>query len=143
MQDRLRIAKETLKKYESEDSRRLMEIVPGDETWIHYDEPVRKAQSSSLTGKDQDGVRLPPLKKPKPDRFGKKIMYSIFYDGKGNVTQIIVSHGKTVTGNFYATECLSAVEKIYKDIQPSRACKGMRLLHDNARPHKTRQVKEK
>ena len=61
----------------------------------------------------------------------------------GNVVQIIVPRGKTVTGNFYATECLPAVEKMYKSIRPSRACKGMRLLHDNARPHKTSQVKEK
>ena len=34
IQDRLRIAKETLKEYESVDSRRLMEIVTGDETWF-------------------------------------------------------------------------------------------------------------
>ena len=48
MQNRLRIANETFKEYESADSRRLMEIVTGDETWIHYDEPLRKAQSRSL-----------------------------------------------------------------------------------------------
>ena len=70
-------------------------------------------------------------------------MYSIFFDGMGNVTQIIVPRGKTVTGNFYATEYLSAVEKTYMSIRPSRTCKAMRLLHDNARPHKTRQIKEK
>ena len=46
-------------------------------------------------------------------------------------------------GNFYATKCLSALGKTYKSIRPSHACKGMRLLHDNARPHKTLQVKAK
>ena len=120
-----------------------MEIVTGDETWIHYDEPLRKAQSRSWTGKCPDGVRFPPLKKPRPDRFGKKIMYPIFLDGMGNVTQIIVPRGQTITGNFNATEYLSALEKTYKSIRHSRACEGMQLFHDNAKPHKTRQVKEK
>ena len=70
-------------------------------------------------------------------------MYSIFFDGMGNVSQIIVPHGKTVTGNFYATKCLSAVEKNGQKHMAFAWCKGMRLLHDNARPHNTRQVKEK
>ena len=98
MQYRLRIAKDTLKKHESGNSRRLMEILTCDGSWIHHDEPLSKAQSRSWTGKYQEGVRLPTLKKKRPDRFGWKIMYSGFSDGMGNETQIIVSHGKTVTG---------------------------------------------
>ena len=53
-----------------------MELVTGDETLIHYDEPLPKAQSRSCTGKDQDGVRLPTLEETSPDRFRKKIQDS-------------------------------------------------------------------
>ena len=35
-----------------------MEIITGDGFWIHYDIPLRKAQSMSWIGKAQDGVRL-------------------------------------------------------------------------------------
>ena len=80
IQDRLRIAKETLKEYESVDSRRLMEIVTGDETWfIIMNHFVRLNLGVGLE-KISDGFRLPPLRKSRPDMFGKKIMYSIFFE---------------------------------------------------------------
>ena len=68
-------------------------------------------------------------------------MYSIFFDGMGNVSQIIVPHGKTVTGNFYATKCLSAVEKTDKNIWPSRDVRG--CVYSMIMPGLTTLVKSK
>ena len=50
--------------------------------------------------------------------------------------------GQIVTGEFYAYSCIAAVEQHYKERRPRTICKGLRILHDNARPHKTRLVKD-
>ena len=51
--------------------------------------------------------------------------------------------GKTVTGDFYTNSCLLEVEHHLTRRRPKAGAKGIRLLHDNARPHKTMQVQEK
>ena len=66
-------------------------------------------------------------------------MYFIFFDGYGKVAQIIVPKGQTITGNFYTNQCLREVEQP----RPSTRTKWLKLLHNNARPHKTKQVKAK
>ena len=79
----------------------------------------------------------------KPDFRTAKIMYSIFFDGRGPVAQILVPKGRTVTGNFYTNSCLLEVEHHLTRRRPKTGAKDLRLLHDNARPHKTKQVQEK
>ena len=51
--------------------------------------------------------------------------------------------GRTVTGNFYATVILPAIKKHYLERRPGCGLRGIKLLHDNARPHKSKQVKDK
>ena len=51
--------------------------------------------------------------------------------------------GKTVTCDFYTNSCLLEVEHHLTRRRPKAGAKGIRLLHDNARPHKTMQVQEK
>ena len=50
---------------------------------------------------------------------------------------------QTVTGNFYTKNCLFEVEHHLTMRRSKTGAKGLRLLHDNARPHKTKQVQEK
>ena len=139
---RLKMSKELLKEYSHADSRRLYEIFTGDETWISYNEPERKSVTCAWVGKNEDGSRKPPTKKARPDRFGRKVLYSIFFDAHGSVAQICVPKGQRVTGEFYAYSCIAAVKQHYKERRPRTICKGLRILHDNARPHKTRLVKD-
>ena len=70
-------------------------------------------------------------------------MYSVFFDAHGPIAQMIVPKGQTVTGNFYANRCLSEVDKQLFMRRPRTGVKVLRLLHDNARPLKTKQVKPK
>ena len=58
------------------------------------------------------------------------------------IWDICVPKGQRVTGEFYANSCIAAVEQHYKERRPRTICKGLRILHDNARPHKTRLVKD-
>ena len=77
----------------------------------------------------------------KPDSRTAKIMYCIFFGGR--VAQILVPKGRTVTDNFYTNNCPFEVEHQLTRRRPKTGPKGLRLLHDNARPHKTKQVLDK
>ena len=79
----------------------------------------------------------------KPNIRTAKIMYCIFIYGRRPVAQILVPKGRTVTGNFYTNNFLLEVEHHLTWRRPKTGAKGLRLLHDNARPHKTKQVLDK
>ena len=134
--NRVRCASNLLAQYELADPRRICEIITGDESWIRYDEPLSKERNKIWVLKG-DG---PPLI-PRPDFRDQKVLYSIFFDAQGPVAQIIVPKGKTITGEFYANNCLSEVDKHYWQRRPKSGPRGLKLLHDNARPHKTKLVK--
>ena len=82
----------------------------------------------------------PPLN-PRPNFIDQKVLYSIFFDAHGPVAQIIVPKGRTINRDFYANNCLSEVEKHYWEQKPKSGPRGLKLLHDNAKPHKTKLVK--
>ena len=134
---RVSCAKELLKMYEQADSRRLGEICTGDETWIMYAEPLRKIQNKTWLPKG-----APPSTHPRPDFRAKKVLYCIFFDSQCIIASICVPKKLTVTGQYYAEECLGEVQNHYFSRTPSRGAKGIRLLHDNARPHKAKVVRE-
>ena len=58
------------------------------------------------------------------------------------VASICVPKKLIVTGDYYAEESLSEVQNHYFNRRSSRGAKGIRLLHDNARPHKAKLVRE-
>ena len=135
---RVQCAKKFLSDFDRTDSRRLFEIVTGDETWVRYSKPLSKEANKIWIAKGQD----PPMI-PRHDFRNPKVMYCIFFDSYGPVCQICVPKNTTITGSFYLNECLSEVEKFYHNRRPRTGTRGLRLLHDNARPHKTKLVREK
>ena len=138
MATRVRCCRNLLKLYKGADPRRLFEVVTGDETWVLYSTPLSKEANKVWKESHSD----PPMI-PRPDFRSSKVMYCIFFDGYGPVAQIIVPKGQTITGNFYTSQCLREFEQILFKRRPSTGAKGLKLLHDNARPHKTKQVKAK
>ena len=84
-----------------------------------------------------------PSINPSPDSRAMKVLYCIFFDAHGMVASICVYKIHTITGQFYVDECLTEVEKHLYSMKPSRGDKGIRLLHDNARPNKAKIVGEK
>ena len=55
---------------------------------------------------------------PRPDHWGRKVMYTIFFDAHGPVCQICTPKGRTVTGNFYATVVLPTIKNHYLERRP-------------------------
>ncbi|KAI6660181.1 hypothetical protein LOD99_10492 [Oopsacas minuta] len=82
----------------------------------------------------------PPLN-PRPDFRDQKVLYSIFFDAHDSVVQIIIRKGKTITGTFMQTVASQKWENITRSEGQSLDRGGIRLLHENALPHKTKLVK--
>ncbi|KAI6647180.1 Transposase [Oopsacas minuta] len=101
-------------------------------------EPTRKEQNKVWIVK---GSSPPAL--PRPDHWATKVMYTIFFDAHGPVCQICTPKGQTVTGHFYATVVLPEIENHHIERRPATGLRGIKILHDNARPHKSKEVKEK
>ncbi|KAI6657315.1 Transposase [Oopsacas minuta] len=66
-----------------------------------------------------------------------------FFDDLGPVAQIPVLKGQTLTGQFYADMVLPEVEKYYLKRRPKTGTRGLKVLHDNARLHKSFAVRKK
>ncbi|KAI6647706.1 Transposase [Oopsacas minuta] len=133
----MRCCRNLLKSYKECNPRRLFEIVTGDETWVQYNTPISKQVNKVWIGKQLD----PPMM-PLPNFRSSMIMYCIFLMHMALVAQVIIAKGQTVTGSFYASNCLGVVEESLLKRRKRTGAKGLRLLHDNARTHKTKQVKE-
>ena len=67
-------------------------------------------------------------------------MYAIAFDAYGPVAQVYVPKGQNYTGDFYCTHVLAEVSKHYTERRPRTGPRGIKLLHDNASSHKTKQV---
>ena len=78
--------------------------------------------------------------KTSTDFRAKKVLYAITFDAYGPLAQVCVPKGQTVTGKFYSTQVISAVEKRYIERRPKTGARGIKLLHDNTSSHKTKQV---
>ena len=148
---RVMCARKLLSEYQDADPRRLSEIITGDETWIRYNEPqskeinkvwVLKGERPPVNQLSRFHLQKSRFHLQNPDFRDQKVLYSIFFDAHGPVAQIIIPKGSTITGDFYVNSCLSEVEKHEWERRPKSGTRGLRLLHDNARPHKTKLVKE-
>ena len=82
----------------------------------------------------------PRPKKRRPGFRAKKVMYAFAFDAYGPMAQVCIPKGQNVTGDFYCTHVLAEVSKHYAVRRPRTGPRGIKLLHDNASSHKTKQV---
>jgi [histone H3]-lysine36 N-dimethyltransferase SETMAR len=110
-------------------------IITGDEKWIYFDNPKRK---HSWT----DPGKTPKLIS-KANIHGKKVLLCIWWDQKGILYYELLKPGQTVTGDRY-NEQLTKLNQQLMIKRPEWTTRHERpiLLHDNARPHVGKQVKE-
>ena len=136
--ERVQSVQRFLSDFDRDDTRRLFEIVTGDETWVGFCVPLSKEANKVWVAKGQ----YPPMI-PRHNIRNPKVMHCIFFDSSVPVCQICDPKDTTITGSFYLNECLSEDEKLYHDRRPRTGTRALRLLHDNARPHKKKLAREK
>ena len=134
---RVEASLQLLSQYENCDQRRLNEIVTGDETWIYFFEPDLKQNNKVWVGEFGERPKI-----ARRNKSAGRVLYALFFDGRGPVAQIPVPEGRSVTGQFYTDTVLPKVVQHYEGIRPSSATRGIKLLHDNAPAHKSARVIE-
>ncbi|XP_053373991.1 histone-lysine N-methyltransferase SETMAR-like [Mercenaria mercenaria] len=116
---RVSAAQKLLKLYPKFNQRTFSNFVTGDDTWVHYYQPVRKCSNTIWTTKQ---ARRPS--EAKRIISVKKVMYyAVFFNSRGKTVQVAIPRGRTVTG------------KVYCEVEKRRSVLGllgMTLLHINA-----------
>lgn len=109
-------------------------LITGDEKWIYFDNPKHK-RSWTDRGK-------PAASTPKRNIHGKKVLLCIWWDHHGILYYELLQPGETVTANRYVQQLtnLSNALMVKRPEWTNRHEKVI-LLHDNARPHVAKPVK--
>jgi len=114
----------------------LEKLVTMDETWIPMFNPETKRQSKQWKHSDS-----PPPKKFRVGAFAEKILYSIFWDQKGDILSYPLPKGMTITGACYRDILKNHLLPAVAEKRPELV--GNFILHqDNTPPHKARIVTE-
>ncbi|KAL4501521.1 hypothetical protein ABPG72_018572 [Tetrahymena utriculariae] len=127
------ISEQLLKKYKNDPF--LSRLITCDEKWILFENSRRSGQWL-----DKDEA---PKHMPKPNSYGKKIMITVWWLGKGIVHYSFLEAEETINGNKYCQELQQAFEKTSLLYPGLVNRSGLILLHDNARPHICIQTKNK
>lgn len=134
--DRVNCAQEFLRECAENTEDYLDSIVTEDETWCHYVTPETKQQSRQWRHPES----------PKPKKFKQtlsagKVMATVFWDRKGVLLIEFMPRGTTINSESYC-ETLKKLRRAIQNRRRGRLTKGVRLHHDNARPHVSRQTKD-
>lgn len=132
---RIESSREVLELYAEEGAVFLDSIVTGDETWVYHFTPESKQQSMEWRHSFS-----PKKRKFKVKQSARKIMATVFWDRKGVLLIEFMPTGTTINSASYC-ETLEKLRKAIKNRRPGMLTKGVRLLHDNARPHVARNTK--
>ena len=95
---------EMLKRFNSGDSRRVSDIVAGDDTWTYKFDPETKRQSSVWVFP----VEQPPPKVKRQRSVAKK-MVATFFSTSGFLATVVLEDQRTVTARWYIEVCLTQV----------------------------------
>ena len=127
---RVKVAKKLLQMFPKYDKKQFANVVTGDETWVHYFEPVRTVSNKIWTTKHS---KRPIIAKRSLST--KKVLYAIFFSGEGVAIKVPVKKGKSITGKYCKDVVLKKLKKYYQKRRPATGFKHVRLLHDNASAH--------
>ena len=119
-----------LTKFDGGRSKRVWDIVTGDQTWIYEYDPETKQQSSVWLSPGET-----PPQKCKPAKSASKQMIVFFFCKSGHVASIPLLERKTVNAEWYINTCLPEVIEAWSSCGPNMGARGLMLHHDNATTH--------
>ena len=88
-----------------------MNIVTGDEAYVHIFEPQRKMDNKISATRN---ARRPVI--AKMTLSGKKVMLALFFDSNGDIVQASVPRGRPVAETFYKRRKLGKFYKYLKKV---------------------------
>ncbi|XP_076053689.1 histone-lysine N-methyltransferase SETMAR-like [Oratosquilla oratoria] len=109
-------------------------VLTSDEKWVLYETPKRSRHWLSPQGAAPHTAR-PPM-------HSRKIMLCVWWTGRQVVHYELLPTGQTVTGDLYSQQ-LKRVQQALSQKEPALVNrKGVLFLHDNAKPHVARVVRD-
>ena len=115
---RVKVAKKLLQMFPKYDKKQFANVFTGDETWVHYFEPVRKVSNKIWATKHS---KRPIIAKRSLST--KKVLYAIFFSGEGVAIKVPVKKGKSITGKYYKDVVLKKLKKYYQKRCPATGFK--------------------
>ena len=109
----VKVTKKLLQMFPKYDKKQFANVVTGDETWVHYFEPIRKVSNKIWATKHS---KRPIIAKRSLST--KKVLYAIFFSS-GVAIKVPVKKGKSITGKYYKDIVLKKLKKYYhNDVLP-------------------------
>lgn len=133
-QRRLECCKQLLQRYRDEGDDFLLNIVMGDESWVHQYDPEEKRQSAEYRHPSS-----PQVEKFKTQPSAKKLLLTVFWDAHRVYVTDFLERGATVNSSQYI-QTLKHLQRRVCRVRGSLA--PIILQHDNARPHTSRATEE-
>ena len=93
---RVKLAIKLLQMFPKYDKKQVANVVTGDETWVHYSEPVRKVSNKIWARKHN---KRPIIAKHSLST--KKVLYAMFFSGEGVAIKVPVKKSKSIIGKYY------------------------------------------
>ena len=106
----VKVAKKLLQMFPKYDKKQFANFVTGDETWVHYFEPVRKVSNKIWAMKHS---KLPII--AKRSLTAKKVLYAIFFSGEGVTINVPVKKYHLKVQQRLSTE---ETEKVLSETTP-------------------------
>jgi histone-lysine N-methyltransferase SETMAR len=128
-QKRVDICIENLQKFEN-GTWRLCDIVTGDESWFYHRKIKSREASKAWLSKGQH-----PPTEVRRQQFEAKTMFVIFFMTTGPLLIHQLPPGTSINALYYREECLKGLVRKLRKKRPLSTTHGIKLHHDNARPH--------
>lgn len=134
---RVQWCRKKIDNYQNGSSKRIFDIVTGDESWIYQFDPELKTQSAVWVFPNEN----PPTKIKRSRSVGKKMVAS-FFSASGHIATITLEDQRTVNSEWYVTKCLPAVFEKIKERRPKAGLRRISLHHDNATAHSAQRTRD-
>ncbi|CAF1403876.1 unnamed protein product [Rotaria sp. Silwood1] len=128
---RVQFCGHSLKRFEEGQSRRVFDIITGDEAWFYHYDPELKEQSKVWMSTTDPH----PTKVHRNKSAGKR-MVAIFFMKSGLIKSVPLETDATVNANWYVNTCLPQVFTAVSERRETRGLRGLIFHDDNARPHR-------
>ena len=108
----------------------MCDIITGDESWFNHKQLGRKSSNAAWMRRGD-----PPPTVARQSKYAPKTLLVIFFKSNGPLLVHRLERGQTIDHQYYIDNCLRPVVDEIKRQRPSYGTRGIKIHHDNGRPH--------
>jgi histone-lysine N-methyltransferase SETMAR len=112
------------------------DIITCDESWVYYRQLNHKQNNKTWCYEGQA-----PRTVVRREQHEPKSLITVYFKSTGMVYVDVMEKNKTIDNRYYIKNSLEPAFKELEKQRPTSGLKNVKLLHDNARPHVHKNVK--